>query len=181
MRAGPSVTIVRTTASSQRPAPAVERVAHVQFERIFSARDASDAALGPGGVAVRAFSFCHDRDRPVLGRFPGKTQSGNAAANDDEIVLFHGSRILSISRVFPKKTARARTALRRDPFNWLQGIGIGQLDVINARERGLLEGGANASHDFASPISRLPATNSAARRSARRRMGACSRSCALRY
>src|SRR4051794_11177741 len=85
-------------------------VTHMQLERIFATCYARNASLGPGRIAVAPLAFCDDRHRSMPGGFPGKTEPGNAAADDDEIVVFHGRRILSISRVFPKKTATASTA-----------------------------------------------------------------------
>src|SRR5947208_13464816 len=85
----------------------LKRVAHVQLKRIFIARHAGDSALRPRGVCVRAFAFCDDSYRSVPGRFQGKTQTGNATADHDEIVLLHPRRILSIKRVLPKNTASA--------------------------------------------------------------------------
>ena len=93
--------------SSQSPAPAVERVANVKLEGIFTARYAGHAALGPRGVGIHAFALGHNRNTPVPGRFDRKGQTGNAAADNDEIELFHPRRTLSIRRVLPKKTATA--------------------------------------------------------------------------
>ena len=68
MRAGPSSTIVRTTSSWHRPAPAVERVAHVQLERILLARHRRDAALGVVGVRLGAVLLGDDRPRARAAR-----------------------------------------------------------------------------------------------------------------
>src|SRR6266849_4961178 len=85
----------------------IERVAHVQLKRILLARHAGDPALRPGRVRVCAFAFCNDSYRAMLRHLQGKAQSSDAAADHDEIVFLHGSRMLSIKRVLPKKTASA--------------------------------------------------------------------------
>ncbi len=90
-----------------KPGAGFERVAHMQPEGIFVARHAGDPALRPRCVRVRAFAFCDHGHRAMLGRFQRKTEPGNATANHDEIVFLHPSRMLSIKRVWPKKTASA--------------------------------------------------------------------------
>src|ERR1700686_286491 len=44
----------------------------------------------------------------MLRRLQSEAQTSNAAADHDEIVFLHASRMLSIKRVLPKKTASAR-------------------------------------------------------------------------
>ena len=46
---------------------------------------------------------CNHGDRTMRRRLQGKGQPGNPAADDDKIVFLHGRRILSISRVCPKR------------------------------------------------------------------------------
>src|ERR1700730_7498703 len=81
----------------------------MQLERILIACHTSDSALRPRRVRVRSLPLGNNCHRTVLGRFQCKAQPGNAAADHDEIVFFHPSIMLSIKRVFPKKTATART------------------------------------------------------------------------
>ena len=110
IRAGPSVMIVRNDCLVAKARARCQCVAHMQLEE---SSPLVTQAMPPCAHAVllpRLCVSCHDCDRPVTGRFQSETQSGNTAADDDKIVFSHGSWILSISRVFPKKTARARTA-----------------------------------------------------------------------
>src|SRR6266404_503522 len=92
----------------------LECIANVQFEGIFTARHASNAALRPCRIRVAPLSFCDDSDRTVLGSFECKTQAGDSAADHDKIEFLHAIRRLSINRVPPMKTARARTAFGRN-------------------------------------------------------------------
>src|ERR1700692_104599 len=85
-----------------------ECIADVQLERILVARHTSDSALRPPRVRIRPLALCDHRHRAVLRRLEGKTKPGNTAADHDEIVFFHPTTMLSIKRVSPKKTARAR-------------------------------------------------------------------------
>ena len=87
----------------------LERVANMQLEGIFAARHAGHTALRPGGVRVHAFALGDNRDPAVLRRLDRKSQAGNPAPDHDEIKLSHPMRMLSISRVLPKKTATARS------------------------------------------------------------------------
>ncbi len=93
--------------------PRFERVAHMQIERIFVARDAGNAALRPRRIRIGAFAFRNHSHRAVLRRFQGKTQPRNAAADHDEIVFLHSKRMLSINRVLPKNTASASSEFGR--------------------------------------------------------------------
>src|SRR6266478_2768821 len=79
----------------------------MQLKGIFVARYAGDPALRPCRVRVRTFAFRDYCDRAVLCRLQCKAQPGNAAADHDEIVFPHVSRMLSIKRVLPKTTATA--------------------------------------------------------------------------
>ena len=54
MRSGPSVTIGAHRFLVAEPRAGIQRVLDVQLEGILLARDAGDAALGPGGVRLRA-------------------------------------------------------------------------------------------------------------------------------
>src|SRR5437764_1581922 len=54
-----------------------ERIAHVQLERIFVARHASNSALRPSRVRVRPSPFCNDGNRTVFCRFQSKAQPSN--------------------------------------------------------------------------------------------------------
>ena len=102
--------MVRTAASLQRPAPGFERVAHVQLEGILLAGHRRDAALGVVGVGFRAVLLGDDGHAPVRRDFQREGQPRDAAAEDQEIKLFHllvQSRALSISRVLPTNTASA--------------------------------------------------------------------------
>ncbi len=92
-----------------KPGARLERVAHMQLEGIFVARHAGDPALRPRRVRVRTFALRDHPHRAVPGRFQCKTEPGDAAADHDEIVFLHPTRILSIKRVWPKKTASARS------------------------------------------------------------------------
>ena len=108
---------VRDDASDHRlvaqPGARLERVFHMQLERILRARHARDPALRPRRVRLRPRPFRDDRHAPQLRRFQRKTQPRDAGADDDEIEAGHRSHRLSISRVWPKKTASANTVPRR--------------------------------------------------------------------
>ena len=135
MRAGPSVTIVRTACFVAEPGAGFERVAHVQLEGILLARYARDAALRPGGVGLRAFAFGDDRDRPVPGRLQGKGQSGDAAADDDEIVFLHGSLDIVDQPSLAEEYRECEKRVRLDRDSRLQIFRIDQFDIINPRQR----------------------------------------------
>ena len=89
MRAGPSSTIVRTTSSLHKPRAGFERVAHVQLERILLARHRRDAALRVVGVRLRAVFLRDDGHAPVRRDFQREGQPRDAAAEDEEVELFH--------------------------------------------------------------------------------------------
>src|ERR1700736_769250 len=86
-----------------------ECVADMQLEGIFVARHTSDSSLRPRRVGIRPFALGDDRHRTILRRFQRKAKPCNTAADDNEIVFLHPNTMLSIKRVFPKKTARARS------------------------------------------------------------------------
>src|SRR5262249_32167833 len=67
----------------------LQRIADMQLERIFVARDAGNAALGPRRIRVGPFAFRDHRNRTVLRRLQRKTQPRDAASDDNEIVLLH--------------------------------------------------------------------------------------------
>src|SRR5438477_6380961 len=100
------------------PCTGFERVANVKLEGIFIARHARDSTLRPGRVRIGPLPFRDHRDRAVFRRLERKRQPRDAAADDDEIVFLHGRRMLSISRVCPKKTASATSE-----FGWTKSIG----------------------------------------------------------
>src|ERR1700736_4493307 len=81
----------------------------MQLEAIFVARHTSDSSLPPRRVRVRPFALGDDRHRTILRRFQRKAKPCDTAADDNEIVFLHPNIMLSIKRVFPKKTARARS------------------------------------------------------------------------
>ena len=89
MRAGPSSTIVRTTAFVAQARARFERVAHMQLERIFLARHRRDAALRVIRVRFRAVLLRDDGHAPARRDFQRKRQPRNAAAEDEIIKLFH--------------------------------------------------------------------------------------------
>ena len=105
-----------------------ERVLDVKLERILVARHASDPTLRPGGIGVGALALGNHRDRSMGCRLQGKSQPGNTAADDDEIVFLHGSRILSINRVCPKKTATAMSE-----FGWTLSTGCNVSALTSSR------------------------------------------------
>ena len=67
----------------------LERVAHVHFDGVLLAGDGGDAALRVIGVGLRAVFFGDDGDPPARRDLQGKGQPRDAAAQDDEVVLFH--------------------------------------------------------------------------------------------
>ena len=81
--------MVRTTSSLHSPAPAVERVAHVQLERILLARHRRDAALGVVGVRLRAVLLGDDGHAPVRRDLQREEQPRDAAAENEKVKLFH--------------------------------------------------------------------------------------------
>src|SRR6267378_6546350 len=93
--------------------PRLQCVANMQFEGIFAARDTRDAALGPCRIRVATFALCDDSDGTVPGSFERETQAGDSATDHDKIEFLHAICRLSIKRVPPMKTARARMDLGR--------------------------------------------------------------------
>ena len=72
-----------------QPRPRLERVAHVQLERILLRRDRRDAALRVVGVRFRAIFFRDDGHAPARRDLQREGQARDAAAEDQEIELFH--------------------------------------------------------------------------------------------
>src|SRR5438105_6076259 len=94
-----------------------ECIANVQFEGIFAGCHASNAALSPRRIGIASRSRCDDSNGTVPGCFECETQAGDSAADHDKIEFLHAIRRLSIKRVPPIKTARARIAFGRNVCN----------------------------------------------------------------
>ena len=85
----------------------------MEFEGIFITRDAGDTALGPCRVRVATFALCDHSYGTMPGSLERETQTRDSAADHDKIELLHAIRRLSISRVLPMNTARARMEFGR--------------------------------------------------------------------
>src|ERR1043165_1998103 len=92
-----------------KPGPGFERIPDMKLERILVACHAGDPALRDCRVRIHALALCDHRDRSVVRCFHGKRQTGDAAADDNKIVLLHERRTLSINRVLPKNAAATRS------------------------------------------------------------------------
>src|SRR5438270_11044989 len=92
----------------------LECIANVQFKGIFTARHASNAAFSRCCIRGAPLSLGDDSDRTVLGGSARETHAGDSAADHNKIEFLHAIRRLSINRVSPIKTARARTAFGRN-------------------------------------------------------------------
>src|SRR5436190_21322837 len=66
-----------------------QSVLDMKFERIFITRHASDSTLRPSSVGVGSLPLRHHGHGTVLCRIQRESEPGNAAANNNEIVLFH--------------------------------------------------------------------------------------------
>ena len=69
--------------------PGRQGVAHMDFHRVLLARDGGDAALGVIGVGLGAGFFGDNGDAPQRRDFQGEGKSRNAAAQNQEIKVFH--------------------------------------------------------------------------------------------
>ena len=72
-----------------KPGSGLEGVADVEFERILVAHHAGNPALGPSGVGVRRSALGDKRDTALVGGLQSERESGDAAAEDDEIEVAH--------------------------------------------------------------------------------------------
>jgi len=153
-------------------------VLDVQLEGILAAGDTGDASLGPGRVRVRASLLGNDGDRAVPGDGPGKTQAGEAAADDHEIKLAHKcSRfpqyIVDEPRV-PKIDGAGDDELPRSRNRRCQSICVEHFEVIDPCQRGgldfppyqLLQGRRLAGGGVARELERAPDDGAWARASA---------------
>ena len=94
----------------------LECIANVQVERIFVTCHTGDATLRPCGVGIGALALRNYRYLSVIRGRDRERETRDAAADDNEIVFLHQRRILSIRRVFPKKTATASKELCSTSF-----------------------------------------------------------------
>ena len=92
----------------------IKCVANMQFEGILTAGHASNAALGPCRIRVAPLSFCNYSHGTLPGSLECKAQTRDSASDYDKIEFLHAISRLSINRVPPMKTARARTAFGRN-------------------------------------------------------------------
>ena len=69
-----------------KPRAGLERIAHVEVERVLVRGHAGDAALRVVGVRLRAVLLRDDRDRPALRHVEREGQPGDARAEHDEVV-----------------------------------------------------------------------------------------------
>ena len=75
-----------------KPGARFERVAHMHLHGVFLAGDSGDAALGVVGVGFGAVFFGDDGHPPAWRDLEGKSQPGDAAAEDEIVKLFHSIR-----------------------------------------------------------------------------------------
>ena len=96
------------------PRAGIEGVIDMLGKGVFRAPDARNPALGPGGIGIIRLSLGDDGHLSVLGGMQCKSQPGDPRTDDNEIKAAHEGRsrmqTLSISRVAPKKTARATSS-----------------------------------------------------------------------
>ena len=106
-----------------QPSSGGKGVAHVALERVLLACDGGDAALCVVGVGLGPAFLRDDRDGAGVGDLESKRQPGDAAAQHQKIKLLRGirhphgkvfghRRPLSMRRVEPKNTARAKCVPR---------------------------------------------------------------------
>ncbi len=67
--------------------PGVEGILNMQVERIPDVENRGDAPLGQIGVAVHRLFFGDDGNGPVIGHLEGVHQTGDAAADNQEVCL----------------------------------------------------------------------------------------------
>src|SRR5207248_923546 len=103
--------------------PRLQSIADVHLEGILLARDRRDSPLSVVRVGFSPVFFGQNSYSAARRHFQGKGKSGDAAAQDQIIEMSDGfvqntfqSGALSISRVWPMNTAKARRVPRRIPL-----------------------------------------------------------------
>src|SRR5258708_29538658 len=86
-----------------------------QGEGLYVRRSGGVSAWRQSGIRFPRRWLRHQCHRAILRDVQGQAQPGDPATDDDKIELVHSTRRLSMSRVFPKRTAAASNTRGR---NW---------------------------------------------------------------
>ena len=113
----------------------LQRVAHVQLERILLAGHRRDAALGVVGVRLRAVLLGDDGHAPVRRDLQGERKPRDAAAENEEIELFHLESCVVNQPRFADEHRQRHVRAARDFGNRRQGFRVEEFHVIQPRGR----------------------------------------------